>query len=89
MDTQQAIARLQANITQSSQELLNIKNCIESGNKSFDDEFLLAWVSRIESFKLGIEALNDKSGYVKNFYNRAYLVLNVFTDDVICVIKTH
>ena len=88
MNTNQAIARLQANITQDSQTLLNIKKSIASGNKSFDDEFLLSWNERVESCKRGIEALNDKSGYIKCFYNRAYLVLNVLNDDVICVIKS-
>ena len=87
MNTQQAITRLQANVTQDSQTLLNIKNCIDSGNKSFDGEFLLAWGERVESCERGIEALNNDKGYVKNFCNRAYLVLDVLTDDVICVIK--
>ena len=88
MNTNQAIARLQANITQDNQTLLNIKKSIESGNKSFDAEFLLVWSERVESCKRGIKALNDASGYIKCFYNRAYLVLNVLNDDVICVIKS-
>ena len=88
MNTNQAISRLQANIIQDSQTLSNIKNSIASGNKSFDNEFVAAWSERVESCKRGIEALNDKSGYVKCFYNRAYLVVNVSNDEVICVIKS-
>ena len=88
MNTNQAIDRLKANIIKDSETLLNIKKAIESGNKSFDDEFLLVWEERVESCKRGIKALNDTSGYIKCFYNRAYLVLNVLNDDVICVIKS-
>lgn len=88
MNTQQAIDRLQANIVKDSETLVTIQNSIESGSKAFDNEFLLAWHERVESCKRGIEALNDNSGYVKNVFNRAYLVLNVLDDDVICVIKS-
>ena len=88
MNHHQAIERLLSNITKDSETLASIKQAIESDNQSFDDEFALAWSERVESCKRGIEALDDKSGYVKCFYNRAYLVLNVLTDDVICVIKS-
>ena len=87
MDNHQAIARLLSNITKDNQTLATIQNAIESGNQNFDDEFVTAWNERVESCKSGIKALNDKSGYIKCFYNRAYLVLNVLNDDVICVIK--
>ena len=86
MNTKQAIEQLLSNIINDSQTLLNIKNSIAAGNQSFDEDFVLAWVERVESCKRGIKALNDKSGYIKSFYNRAYLVVNA-TDDVICVIK--
>lgn len=87
MNTKQATEQLLSNIINDSQTLLNIKNSIASGNQSFDEDFVLAWVERVESCKSGIKALDDESGYIKCFYNRAYLVLNVSTDDVICVIK--
>ena len=86
MNTKQAIEQLLSNIINNSKTLLNIKNSIAGGNQSFDEDFVLAWAERVESCKRGIEALNDKSGYIKSFYNRAYLVVNA-TDDVICVIK--
>lgn len=82
-----AIERLQANILKDSEMLALIKQAIESGNKNFDDGFLVAWNERVESCKRGIKALNDKSGDIKCFYNRTYLVLNVLNDDVICVIE--
>lgn len=88
MNTKQAIERLLSNITKDSETLASIEQAIESGNKTFDEEFVTSWSERVESCKRGIKALNDKSGYVKSFYNRAYLVLNVLTDDVICVIKS-
>ena len=88
MNTKQAIERLLSNITKDSETLASIRQAIESGNQSFDEEFVTAWSERVESCKRGIKALDDKSGYVKSFYNRAYLVLNVLTDDVICVIKS-
>ena len=88
MNTLQAIDRLKANIIKDSETLTTIQKSIASGNKSFDDEFLLVWNERIECCKRGIKALNDTSGYIKCFYNRAYLVLNVLNDDVICVIKS-
>ena len=88
MNTKQAIERLLSNITKDNETLASIRQAIESGNQSFDEEFAAAWVERVESCKRGIKALDDKSGYVKSFYNRAYLVLNVLTDDVICVIKS-
>ena len=87
MNTKQAIERLLSNITKDSETLTSIKQAIESGNKSFDEDFVTAWNERVESYKSGIKALNDKSGCIKCFYNRAYLVLNVLTDDVICVIE--
>ena len=87
MNTKQAIERLLSNITKDSETLTSIKQAIESGNQSFDEDFVVAWNERVESCKSGIKALNDKSGYIKCFYNRAYLVLNVLTDDVICVIE--
>lgn len=86
MNTKQAIEQLLSNIINDSKTLLNIKNSIAVGNQSFDEDFVLAWAERVESCKRGIKALNDKSGYIKSFYNRAYLVVNA-TDDVICVIK--
>ena len=88
MNTLQAIDRLKANIVKDSETLASIKQAIESGNQSFDEEFVTAWSEQIENCKSGIKALDDKSGYVKSFYNRAYLVLNALTDDVICVIKS-
>ena len=88
MDTIQAINRLKANIVKDSQTLSTIQKSIESGDKRFDDEFLLALRECIESCERGIKALNDKSGYIKCFYNRAYLVLDVSNDDCICVIKS-
>ena len=87
MNTLQAIDRLKANIVKDSETLASIKRAIESGNQSFDKEFVTAYRERIESCKSGIKALDDKSGYVKSFYNRALLVLNALTDDVICVIR--
>ena len=88
MNTKQAIERLQASILKDGETLATIQNSIESGNKSFDNEFLVSWNERVESCKRGIDALNDESGYIKCFYNRAYLVLNVLTEDVVCVIKS-
>ena len=88
MNTNQAIKHLLSNITKDGETLASIKQAIESGNQSFDEEFVAAWSERVESCKRGIEALNDKSGYIKCFYNRAYLVLNVLNDEVICVIKS-
>ena len=87
MNTLQAIDRLKANIVKDSETLSSIKQAIESGNQSFDEEFVTAYREQIENCKSGIKALDDKSGYVKSFYNRAYLVLSALTDDVICVIK--
>ena len=88
MNTNQAIKHLLSNITKDGETLASIKQAIESGNQSFDEEFVAAWSERVESCKRGIEALNDKSGSIKCFYNRAYLVLNVLNDEVICVIKS-
>ena len=88
MNTKQAIERLLSNITEDSETLASIKQAIESGNQSFDEEFVDVWGERVESYKRGIKALNDKSGYVKSFYNRAYLVLSVLNDEVVCVIKS-
>lgn len=88
MNTKQAIERLLSNITKDSETLASIKQALESGNQNFDEEFVAAWSERVESCKRGIEVLSDKSGYIKCFYNRAYLVLSVLTDDVICVIKS-
>ena len=87
MNHHQAIERLLSNITKDSETLASIKQAIESDNQSFDDEFALAWSERVESCKRGIEALNDKSGYVKSFYNRVYLVVNATDDAFICVIE--
>ena len=88
MNTLQAIDCLKANIIKDSETLATIKQAIESGDKRFDDEFLLVWKERIESYERGIKALNDNSGYVKCFYNSAYLVLDALNDDCICVIKS-
>ncbi len=87
MNNLQAIKRLQVNILKDSETLVTIQNAIESSNKNFDDEFLVAWFERVESCKSGIKALNDKSGYIKCFYNRAYLVVNATDDAFICVIE--
>ena len=87
MNTLQAIDRLKANIVKDSETLASIKQAIESGNQSFDEEFVTAYRERIESCKSGIKALDDKSGYVKSFYNRALLVVNVADDAFICVIE--
>ena len=87
MNTKQAIERLLSNVTKDSETLASIKQAIESGSQTFDEEFVTVWGERVESCKRGIEALNDKSGYIRCFYNRAYLVLNVLNDDVICVIE--
>ena len=87
MNTKQAIERLLSNITKDSETLTSIKQAIKSGNKNFDEEFVTVWNERVESCKRGIKALNDKSGYVKCFYNRAYLVVNAADDAFICVIE--
>ena len=87
MNTKQAIERLLSNITKDSETLVSIKQAIENGSQSFDEEFVTAYRERVESCKSGIKALNDKSGHVKNFYNRAYLVVNAADDAFICVIK--
>ena len=87
MNTLQAIDRLKANIVKDSETLASIKQAIESGNQSFDEEFVTAYREQIECCKRGIKALDDKSGYVKSFYNRALLVLNAADDAFICVIE--
>ena len=87
MNTKQAIERLLSNITKDSETLASIKQAVESGNQSFDEEFVTVWGERVESCKRAIKALDDKSGYVKSFYNRAYLVVNAADDAFICVIE--
>ena len=87
MNTKQAIERLLSNITKDSETLASIRQAIESGNQTFDEEFVTAWNERVESCKRAIKALNDESGYVKCFYNRAYLVVNATDDAFICVIE--
>ena len=88
MNTQQAVNCLKTIIVKDSETLLAIQKSIDSGSKRFDDESLLVWKEHIESLERGIEALNDKRGYVKCFYNRAYLVLDILNDECICVIKS-
>ena len=87
MNTLQAIDCLKANIVKDSETLATIKQAIESGNQSFDEEFVTAYREQIENCKSGIKALDDKSGYVKSFYNRALLVVSVADDAFICVIE--
>ena len=87
MNTKQAIERLLSNISKDSETLTSIKQAVENGNQSFDEEFVADWGERVESCKRAIKALNNKSGYVKSFYNRAYLVVDAKDDTFICVIE--